>query len=65
MLGYEVILRDGRGKVLMAASRKEAEVNDSMEIELLAILRGLQLCVPMGLHDLVVEVTHSLLLIND
>lgn len=27
----------------------------TMEIELLVILRGLQLCFPLGLHDLMVE----------
>lgn len=48
----------------MLASRKEDEVNDLMEIELLAILRGLKLCVPLGLHVLVVE-SDSLLIVNE
>ncbi|KAF5445709.1 hypothetical protein F2P56_034740 [Juglans regia] len=58
--GIRVILRDSHGRVLMSVSRKENEVQDSMEIELLAILRGMQLCFPMGIPELIVE-TDSLL----
>lgn len=53
-----IILRDDHGEVIMAASKKEYEVNDLTEIELLAMFRGLQLCVHLGIHELVLRVIH-------
>ncbi|XP_042954609.1 uncharacterized protein LOC122291024 [Carya illinoinensis] len=58
--GVGVILRDEKGKVILAACHKEPEFSDPMEVELLAILRGLQICVPLGINDLIVE-TDSML----
>ncbi|XP_042939527.1 uncharacterized protein LOC122274566 [Carya illinoinensis] len=62
-IGVGVILRDENGKVVMATCNKEPEFSEPMEVELLAILRGLQLCVPMGINDLIVEID-SLLSVN-
>lgn len=45
------MLRDAEGEVLLAASKKEHEVNDQVEVEQLATLRGLQLCLPLGLRN--------------
>ncbi|XP_041024508.1 uncharacterized protein LOC121265073 [Juglans microcarpa x Juglans regia] len=53
--GIRVILRDYQGKVLLLASGRENFVQDPIEIELLAILRGLQLCIPMDIPELIVE----------
>lgn len=39
-IGVGIILKD-IGKIIMVASKKEYEVKDPVEIELLAILRGL------------------------
>lgn len=50
-----IILRDSQCEVLMATSKKEFEVKDPTEIELLAIFRGLQLCELLGLQELVIE----------
>lgn len=50
--GIDVILRDEKGEVYFAASKKEMDVNDPIEIELLAILRGLQLCLHRGINNL-------------
>ncbi|XP_042939548.1 uncharacterized protein LOC122274586 [Carya illinoinensis] len=52
--GVGVVLRD-EGKVILVASRKDQEVNDPIEIELIAIFSGLQLCMHMGITHLVVE----------
>lgn len=38
--GVGLILRDENDEVIIYASKKENEVNDHMEVELLAILRG-------------------------
>lgn len=55
-----IIPRDERAITIMATSRKETELNDSLDIELLAILRRHQLYVQMGILHLLVE-TGSLL----
>lgn len=43
------ILRDDKGEIVIAASKMENEVNDPKSIELLAMFKGLQLCVNMGI----------------
>ncbi|KAF5475865.1 hypothetical protein F2P56_007627 [Juglans regia] len=53
--GIGAILRDCKGEVLMAVSKKEREVSDATGIKMLAIFRGLQLSVHLGIHHLVVE----------
>ncbi|XP_041026966.1 uncharacterized protein LOC121267170 [Juglans microcarpa x Juglans regia] len=62
--GVGFILRSSSSKVIMAASMKENGANDSMEIELLAILRGLQICIPMGIDELIIE-SDLLLIVNE
>ncbi|XP_035545034.1 uncharacterized protein LOC118348152 [Juglans regia] len=56
-----VILRDDKGGVILLACKKENEINDPLEIELLAILRGLQICLPLGIPQLVIESDYLLL----
>ncbi|CAI9760756.1 unnamed protein product [Fraxinus pennsylvanica] len=53
--GISVVLRDQAGKVLMTASKRDWEVADPEMIEFLAVLRGLQLIMPMGISHLVIE----------
>ncbi|KAF5445095.1 hypothetical protein F2P56_034173 [Juglans regia] len=63
MVGVGVIFRDSEGTVLLVASMKESEVGDPAEIEMVAMLRGLQLCIPMGIEKLILE-SDSLLMVN-
>lgn len=49
------MLQNNMGGVLMAATTPEPHYNDPLEVELLAIFRGLQLCILMGLQTLIVE----------
>ncbi|CAI9762880.1 unnamed protein product [Fraxinus pennsylvanica] len=53
--GVGIVLRDQTGTVLMAASKGEWEVADPEMIEFLAVLRGLQLVMSMGISRLVIE----------
>ncbi|KAF5454638.1 hypothetical protein F2P56_024287 [Juglans regia] len=53
--GLGVVLRDDKGKLVMAASKIENEVENPSTIELLALLRGLQLIVHLGFSKLLVE----------
>ncbi|KAF5444650.1 hypothetical protein F2P56_033768, partial [Juglans regia] len=50
-----VVLRDDVGKVILAASKVEFEVNTAEAIESLAIFRALQLCTSMGIQRLIME----------
>lgn len=49
------ILCNDRGEVIMAATIKEKALFQPKTIECLAILRGLQQCIPLGITHLVVE----------
>ncbi|XP_042950614.1 uncharacterized protein LOC122282698 [Carya illinoinensis] len=62
--GIGAVLRDKEGKVIFAASKSEPAIADPMEIELLAMLRGLQLCVSLGITSLQVE-SDSLLTVQE
>ncbi|KAG6620210.1 hypothetical protein I3842_Q075500 [Carya illinoinensis] len=53
--GVGAVLRDKEGKIIFVASKSEPTIADPLEIELLAILRGLQLCVSLGIIALKVE----------
>lgn len=55
---------DIKGEVLMAVSKKELAVTNSYEVELLAVLRGMQFCLPMGIHELEIE-CDTLLMVQD
>ncbi|XP_042958214.1 uncharacterized protein LOC122293826 [Carya illinoinensis] len=54
-IGTGAILRDNLGRVLLAASTAERAVEDPEQIELLALLRGLQFCAGMGINKIEVE----------
>ncbi|XP_042944784.1 uncharacterized protein LOC122278665 [Carya illinoinensis] len=62
--GIGVVLRDDKGKVTFAASKPEDAIADPMEIELIAILRGIQLCIPLGIVELQIE-SDALLVIEE
>ncbi|KAF5477566.1 hypothetical protein F2P56_004192 [Juglans regia] len=62
--GVGMILRDETGKVIFSASKLEHESIDPMEVELVALLRGLQLCLLLGIHDLEVE-SDALLVVQE
>ncbi|XP_042939615.1 uncharacterized protein LOC122274667 [Carya illinoinensis] len=49
------VLRDGRGEVIFAASKIECFIEGPKTIELVAVLRGLQLCIQSGISKLMVE----------
>ncbi|XP_041028005.1 uncharacterized protein LOC121267980 [Juglans microcarpa x Juglans regia] len=49
------VLRDASGRVLMAVSKAKTDMDGIKALELMAILRRLQLCVTMGLPKLVIE----------
>lgn len=53
-----MVLRDAKREVVMATSKIENEVNGPSEMELLAVFRGLQMCVQMDIPKLIVEVIH-------
>ncbi|KAG2667144.1 hypothetical protein I3760_15G097700 [Carya illinoinensis] len=53
--GVGMVLRDENGQVIFTASKPEHKVTDPMEIEFLAVLRGLQICLPLGIAELEVE----------
>ncbi|XP_042964633.1 uncharacterized protein LOC122298853 [Carya illinoinensis] len=61
--GIGAILRDEKGEVLFATRKKENDVSDPIEIELLVILRGVQLCIHRGINNLVIE-SDSLIMIQ-
>lgn len=49
------MLHDGQSLVVMATTQAELHHEDPLEMEFLAILRGLQHCVPINLSYLMVE----------
>ncbi|CAI9786406.1 unnamed protein product [Fraxinus pennsylvanica] len=62
--GVGVVLRDATGGVLRTATKREDVVDEAATIEALAILRGLQLCIPLGIRKLVIE-SDCLLLVQE
>lgn len=54
-MGMGCALRDENGEVLMAAMIPKQNHNSPLEIDLVAILRGLQRCLPMGKRNVMVE----------
>ncbi|CAI9765177.1 unnamed protein product [Fraxinus pennsylvanica] len=54
-VGIGVVLKHYSGKVIMAMSKIEISVEESEEIELLAIFRGMQLCVNLGIQNILIE----------
>ncbi|KAJ0018153.1 hypothetical protein Pint_10776 [Pistacia integerrima] len=53
--GTGAILRDSSCRVLMAASALEKATAEPEQVELLAILRGLQFCASMGIVKIQVK----------
>ncbi|XP_042958021.1 uncharacterized protein LOC122293512 [Carya illinoinensis] len=53
--GIGAILCDSTGHVLMAVSKIELALEDPETVELLAVFRGMQLCISMGISALEVE----------
>lgn len=49
------ILRDYKGDVIMVASMLEKEVSNPKSIESLAIFRGLQLSIHLGISNLIIK----------
>lgn len=62
--GTGIIPQDAKEEVIIAASNKEHEVNNTTEIELLVMCRRLQLCFYLGIHELILE-SDSLLMVKD
>ncbi|KAF5454504.1 hypothetical protein F2P56_024162 [Juglans regia] len=62
--GIGAVLRDSKGEVLMAAAIRERASLNVYELEGLAILRGLQLCLHLGIYHLSIE-SDSLLVVNE
>ncbi|KAF5470900.1 hypothetical protein F2P56_011387 [Juglans regia] len=62
--GMGVVLMDEKGGVILSPCKKENEINDPIEIEMLAILRGLHICIPLGITQFVIE-SDSLLMVNE
>ncbi|XP_042983206.1 uncharacterized protein LOC122312616 [Carya illinoinensis] len=62
--GVGAVLRDNEGDVIFAASKSEPDIAYSLEIEFLTILRGLQLCMSLGITKLRVE-SDSLLVVQE
>lgn len=56
-----MMLRNESCGKLLSTSKKENGVNDPMEVELLVILRVLQIYIPIGISELVIE-SNSLLM---
>lgn len=53
--GIDMILRDENGETIQAASIAELGVKEPEDLELLAILKGLQLCLRMGIKKIIIE----------
>ncbi|XP_040999440.1 uncharacterized protein LOC121245502 [Juglans microcarpa x Juglans regia] len=53
--GIGMVLRDSHGNVVMAATVSGNAMNDPTIIELFAIFKGLQLCLPLAIPKLIVE----------
>lgn len=53
--GIGAILRDSNGNTVMEVRKKERDLLQPTLVESLAILRGLQFCLQMGLSNLLVE----------
>ncbi|XP_042979946.1 uncharacterized protein LOC122310130 [Carya illinoinensis] len=59
--GIGLVLRDSRGAVVMATTVFEREVYEPATIELVVVLRGLQLCFPLRIPKLAIESDYLLL----
>ncbi|XP_042958205.1 uncharacterized protein LOC122293812 [Carya illinoinensis] len=62
-VGVGVVLTNEKGKVLVTVSKAEHELNEPELVELLAMLRGLQFSLHLGLSKIVLE-SDSLLMLK-
>ncbi|CAI9753954.1 unnamed protein product [Fraxinus pennsylvanica] len=62
--GTGMVLRDATGKMILSASKPKKGSMDPMEVELLAMLRGLQIFLPLFIQNLQV-VSDSLLVAQE
>lgn len=62
--GVGIILRNDKGEIILSTSKKESEVNDPLKVEMLAIFRALQICIPLDLNELLIE-SDSLIMVNE
>lgn len=53
--GVRCVLRNENGGVRMAVTKREEHAEDPMEIEILAVFRGLQLCSPLEIQSITVK----------
>ncbi|KAF5441802.1 hypothetical protein F2P56_036985, partial [Juglans regia] len=53
--GVGIVLWDMSGRIVMATSKNEEEVDEAAIIKSIVVLRGLQLCLPLGISNLVIE----------
>ncbi|XP_042939486.1 uncharacterized protein LOC122274515 [Carya illinoinensis] len=61
--GVGGVLRDERGEMVLAMSKAEHELHDPESVELVAILRGLQFILQLGIRKIVLE-SDSLLMVE-
>lgn len=59
--GLWLFLRDNQGETVMATSKIELKVNALEEIEMLAMFRGLQLYVSVGILAIILEIDFLLM----
>lgn len=62
--GMGLILSNSQESVIMVASKKEFTVNEPLDIKHIVLLRGLQLCIPLDLQELIVK-SDSLHMVQD
>lgn len=62
--GLDYVLQNEQGQVQVAATKPEFHFTEPLEVELLAIFCGMQLCASLGPLDLLVE-TNCLLAVED
>lgn len=58
------VIRDSSGAVIMSVAKRELATMKILEVEGIAILRGLQFSMHLGIHHLIIE-SDSLLVINE
>ncbi|XP_041011384.1 uncharacterized protein LOC121255176 [Juglans microcarpa x Juglans regia] len=53
--GVGMVMRDTHGAIVMVASKIEQEVDEAATIEAIDVLRGIQLCLPLGIPKVAIE----------
>lgn len=60
VIGIGAILRDSKGDLLLAASIKECGIQDPKTIELVTLLRGLQVCIHLSFPQILIEFNYQM-----